>query len=133
MVNTRQLSAKQFEVLTNWLETKKINLMNSLEDGNIDLNAVASSMKLINKRFATTSVYTAHNNFALKLKNWDNFNLLVLRKMGVSVTRKQLEDLAKSEAYALYYLLYQVMCAERRGFKMFTPRRSESLKPNDNQ
>ncbi|KAH8304751.1 hypothetical protein KR044_008475, partial [Drosophila immigrans] len=130
---TRKLNSKQFEDLNKWLNTKKINLIKYIANGNIELNSVVSIMKIINKKAATPATYATQSNFALKLKNWENFNLLVLRNMGVTVTRPTLEQLANGEFSALHFMLHQVMCAERKGFQAYVPRpRSGTLISSDN-
>ncbi|KAH8387788.1 hypothetical protein KR093_009482, partial [Drosophila rubida] len=129
----KRLNGKQFDDLTKWLETKNIDLINYLGHGSIDLNSVVTIVKTINKKMPAVGPYTVQNNHALKLKNWENFNLLALRKLGVIVTRPALEDLASGDLSALQYMLHQLMLAERKGFQVYVPRRSGTLIPSDNQ
>ncbi|EDW58049.1 uncharacterized protein [Drosophila virilis] len=118
MSNSRILSAEEELQLDVWLTIKQINLNNRTRRNLCDVANVAKLFKELDYKLVEAHNYFSHSSLSLKLQNWETFNLLVLRKMGMTLSRQALEDLATGHLGAIKSLLYQLMCAERNGIRL---------------
>ncbi|XP_064538621.1 uncharacterized protein LOC135428503 [Drosophila montana] len=124
MSNSRILSAEEDLQLDAWLTIKQINLNNRTRRDLCDVVNVAKLFKQLDYKLVEAHNYFSHSSLSLKLQNWETFNLLVLRKMGMTLSRQALEDLATGRLGAIKSLLFQLMCAERNGIRLRAGSRS---------
>ncbi|XP_064537687.1 uncharacterized protein LOC135427895 [Drosophila montana] len=114
----RTLNAEELKELDDWMIHKQIKLDNRTRRDLSDVVTVARLFKKFNARLVGMYNYSSHSSFALKLENWEIFNLKVLRKLGFKLSRDDLEQLASASLTASQSLLYHLMCTERDGLKL---------------
>jgi hypothetical protein len=53
--------------------------------------------------------YPASNSTAKKVQNWNTLSLKVLKRMGIALSKQQIEDIVAAAPNAIEHLLYQVL------------------------
>lgn len=124
MLNSRNLSAEEHKELDDWLNTKEISLNHRTRRDLSDVVNMALLFKNVDAKLVNMKNYTSHGNLALKLLNWETFNLKVLRKTGLILMRPALEQLASGDLNAIRSLLFHLMRIERDGIQLSSRRAS---------
>jgi hypothetical protein len=53
--------------------------------------------------------YPAANSLTKKIENWNTLNLKVLKRIGITLSKQQIEDIVAAVPNAIEQLLYQVL------------------------
>ncbi|EDW76614.1 uncharacterized protein Dwil_GK15552 [Drosophila willistoni] len=124
MSHCRILTIDEKKELDEWLKAHDLELNIHTRRDLTDVVPVARIFKKIHPKLVELHNYTPRNSFSLKLQNWETFNLKVLRKLGLHISKPALVQLANGSAGAIESLLYDLMVMRSGGLHPITKARS---------
>ncbi|BFF97915.1 uncharacterized protein DMAD_06218 [Drosophila madeirensis] len=112
MSHTRRLDSDQLRNLSLWLKDQRIDLNAKKRRELSDVLQVGAIVKKFHNRLVDLNPYTpSRNSLALKLKNWEVFNLKVLKKLHIKLLESEIKDLAQGKIGAIELLFYDLFVA----------------------
>lgn len=112
--------------LNQWLKEQRIILDLKARRSFSDVLPVAKIVKRSHPRLVDLHNYTPKSSVALKLQSWQTFNQKVLKKLGINLTRSELEQLASAAPGAIESLFHELIAVTKCSSPRPRPRLSVS-------
>lgn len=74
-----------------------------------DAMMMAEVIHHFNSKIVAVHNYPIANSVSKKIANWNTLHNKVLKKIGIPLTKQQIEDIANSQPGAIEQVLYQVL------------------------
>ncbi|XP_068151530.1 sperm flagellar protein 1-like [Drosophila tropicalis] len=133
MPHCRMLTIDEKKELDEWLKVHNLELNIHTRRDLSDVVPVARIFKKIHPKLVDLHNYTPRNSFSLKLQNWETFNLKVLRKLGLHISKPALVQLANGSVGAIESLLYDLMVMRSGGLHPIARARSVKSSQTNSQ